>query len=51
MKKTKCGDFNMYMDYSSNSVVLEIYGIGGELVEKFYFASFDSARYYILKNC
>lgn len=50
MKNTKCGDFNMYFDNQSNSVVLEVYGIGGELVEKLNFASYTAARYHILKN-
>lgn len=50
MKTPKCGDFNLYKDWNSDNVILEVYGIGGELVGKLMFASFASARLYILKN-
>lgn len=51
----KASDFNMYKD-DQGQVVLEVYGLKdqdtkqAELVEKLYFASFDAARFYILKN-
>ena len=50
MKNPKCGDFNMYKDWKSDNVILEVYGVDGELVEKLMFASFEAARYHILKN-
>jgi hypothetical protein len=50
MNRLKCGDFNLYFIPRSGSWCLEVYGIGGELVEKLYFSSAEAARYHILKH-
>ncbi len=44
-------DFNMYKDWNSDNVILEVLGFEGEVLEKLMFASFDAARVYILKHC
>lgn len=43
-------DFNMYKDWNSDNVILEVLGFDGEVLEKIMFASYESARYHILKN-